>query len=501
MSTTAPSRIAWGWLLAIVALVRALPYYFFSPDDYYIYLQFVRNVVERGEFSFNAGVPTFGFTSSLWLLLLSLGGFVGDAMQLGKLLSLATTILSPVLVFAIVLRLTAERGLAWLAGLVWAGNAWLVRWSASGLEAGFSATLALSVVWFSMVARERNRFPWIAAVAAAIGPFIRPEMIGLTILFVMAWAIGERRFSRALGVAALCAAIVVAGGMTLYLEFGRFLPNTAEAKGSMVEGLAKLIPSLTRIGKILASTSGLEILVFAVALGVWLAGRGWRGRSLRDDPNFVVLMLAWVVGVIALYGVRSVNVYTRYLLIFMPFLVIGGFAPLASWWRRGGVQRAAVLMLGCTVLVQNVVLDLKWVRPATIAYQQSEQSVNIKIGRWLAENTPPDAVIAVPDIGAIGYVSQRKILDLNGLVTPELIAHKRDKTMNQYLEAHPPDYIIAIDYDPDWLIEHGPNLRLDPVMSLPFEKMFIFQDGPLYYSLYRVGEPVSDGIARATMRR
>ncbi len=36
-------------------------------------------------------------------------------------------------------------------------------------------------------------------------------------------------------------------------------------------------------------------------------------------------------------------------------------------------------------------------------------------------------------------------------------------------------------------------------MSLPFEKMFIFQDEPLFYSLYRVlpaGEAPIEGVAR-----
>ena len=54
--------------LAAIALVRALPYFFFTPDDYYIYLRFVQNVVENGEFSVNVGEPTYGFTSVLWLI-------------------------------------------------------------------------------------------------------------------------------------------------------------------------------------------------------------------------------------------------------------------------------------------------------------------------------------------------------------------------------------------------------------------------------------------------
>jgi hypothetical protein len=145
------------------------------------------------------------------------------------------------------------------------------------------------------------------------------------------------------------------------------------------------------------------------------------------------------------------------------------------------------------------VLDYRLIRPATIAYQESEQRVNVAIGEWLRDNTAPETVIAVPDIGAIGYVSQREILDLNGLVTPELIPYKRDKNINRFLEDNPPQFIISIDPDPRWLEANGPDLPLVPVMSLPFEKMFMFQEEPLYYSLYRVlsaEEALTDAIKR-----
>ena len=58
-------------LLAGLALLRFLPYHFFEPDDLYIYLQFVKNLLGRGELSFNPGESTYGFTSPLWLFLLS----------------------------------------------------------------------------------------------------------------------------------------------------------------------------------------------------------------------------------------------------------------------------------------------------------------------------------------------------------------------------------------------------------------------------------------------
>jgi hypothetical protein len=184
----------------------------------------------------------------------------------------------------------------------------------------------------------------------------------------------------------------------------------------------------------------------------------------------------------------------------MPFVVIGGFAPLASWWRAGGYRQMSVLAIGAAALLQNTVLDVRLIRPATIVYQESERRVNVAIGEWLRDNTDPAAVVAVPDIGAIGYVSQREILDLNGLITPELIPYKRNKQTNRYLEEHPPQFIISIGHDPKWLETHGPDLRLVPVMSLAFEKMFIFQEEPLFYSLYRVlddDEITTDAVTRS----
>jgi hypothetical protein len=493
------------WTLAIIALVRAWPYFFFSPDDYYIYLRFVQNLVEHGELSFNTGEPTYGFTSALWLLVLGAAAKVtGSAMLAGKILSLAATATSPVLLYFVMRRLTGETGLSFLAGLVWAGNAWLVRWSGSGMEAGLSATLALAVVLFAMRARERGSAPWGAGIAAGLAPLVRPEMVGLTILLVFFWALtdpatGSTRRKNSIALLLPPALILGAALSGLYLHFGRIFPNTAEAKGAMVDGLAKLVPSVERTLKIVASTSALEMVIFAIAVTVWLYRGRWRGFWERRDPGFVLLMTAWSLGVIGLYGVRGVTAYTRYLLIFMPFVVIGGFAPLAAWWRAGGRRQFVVLAIGAAALVQNTALDLRLIRPATIAYQESERRVNIVIGEWLRDNSDPDAVVAVPDIGAIAYVSRRKILDLNGLVTPELIAYKRDKNINGFLEENPPEFIISIDPDPKWLEKNGPDLPLSPVMSLPFEKMFLFQDGPLFYSLYRVlpvEEAPTEGIAR-----
>ena len=54
-------------------------------------------------------------------------------------------------------------------------------------------------------------------------------------------------------------------------------------------------------------------------------------------------------------------------------------------------------------------------------------------GIWLREHTPPDAVVAANDVGAIGYYSGRRVVDVAGLVDPEVIPHLRQPDYTEFL--------------------------------------------------------------------
>jgi hypothetical protein len=45
----------------------------------------------------------------------------------------------------------------------------------------------------------------------------------------------------------------------------------------------------------------------------------------------------------------------------------------------------------------------------------------VTAAQWIAQNVPPEELLAVHDIGAVGYFAPRPILDLAGLVSPEVI--------------------------------------------------------------------------------
>ncbi len=72
-----------------------------------------------------------------------------------------------------------------------------------------------------------------------------------------------------------------------------------------------------------------------------------------------------------------------------------------------------------------------------------------------------DAIIAVHDIGAIGYFGKQRIVDLAGLISPEVIPFIRDEArLSDYLDQQKVDYLVTF---PGWY----PDLvqRAEPIFQ------------------------------------
>ena len=80
----------------------------------------------------------------------------------------------------------------------------------------------------------------------------------------------------------------------------------------------------------------------------------------------------------------------------------------------------------------------------------------VKLAHWVIDNTGKDETIALNDIGAITFLSKRKIIDMAGLVTPEFLKFRTYTlsdnldSMNYILKKNNVSYIIIYD---DWFKE------------------------------------------------
>jgi len=80
----------------------------------------------------------------------------------------------------------------------------------------------------------------------------------------------------------------------------------------------------------------------------------------------------------------------------------------------------------------------------------------VAVARWLDAHVAPDALVAAHDIGALGYFARCPLLDLAGLVSPEVIPFIRDQErLLQWLAEQEADYLVTF---PSWY----PLLIADP---------------------------------------
>jgi tetratricopeptide (TPR) repeat protein len=114
---------------------------------------------------------------------------------------------------------------------------------------------------------------------------------------------------------------------------------------------------------------------------------------------------------------------------------------------------------------------------------------HVAAGKWLKQNTPESAKIATHDIGAIAFYGERKIIDMAGLVTPDLIAHIQDKDyaayMNDYLSKQKVDYIVTLR---NWFEVVNDKPIFIPINSFEFLDVFKFNPGRTHIQPREVSE-------------
>jgi hypothetical protein len=82
---------------------------------------------------------------------------------------------------------------------------------------------------------------------------------------------------------------------------------------------------------------------------------------------------------------------------------------------------AAGVTLALFIVLQNLVTWQRVVRPQVDSFTAGLRQSLLPWGTWFHDHAPADAVIAAPDIGALGYQSRRRVVDLAGLVTPAMV--------------------------------------------------------------------------------
>jgi hypothetical protein len=198
------------------------------------------------------------------------------------------------------------------------------------------------------------------------------------------------------------------------------------------------------------------------------------------------LPLVWVAAHVAVYALRLPVSYQhgRYLLPIIPILLLYGVvgtALLLDWLKARSANPVARLLRQVYALVV-VVLFILYVPIGAAAFATDVAIINgemVAAAQWLDRNTPPGALIAAHDIGAIGYFARRPILDLAGLISPEVIPFIRDEAkLGQWIRSRGAHYLVTF---PGWY----PQLSASPDLVKLFRGDSAFS--PEHMTVYALG--------------
>ncbi len=421
----------------------------FPLDDAWIHLTYARNLAVRGEWAFIPGQPSAGSTSPLWSGLLALGFFLPYAPYLWVYL-LGTVTLAVLAITGYygfrVLWPCENENWALFTGVLLIVE-WHLVWSAvSGMETLLFSLLVL--VSLILMAAKWNYWG-VLGMLIGISIWLRPD--GLTLIFPALLLLGMAHLPHTkLRHSILRFGLGFISMGVPYLLFnklinGTWLPNTYYAKQAEY-AIERAAPLFSRLGE--------QVILPLVGVGICLLPGFvyicWKSIHNRDWPALAGPI--WAVGYLCMYALRLPVTYQhgRYVIPMMPVFFLWGLAGTALLIQVDSSVLWKRILSKVWLISTGIVLFLFWVLGARaygrdVALIESEM---VGTAQWAEKNIEPDALVAAHDIGALGYFGNHKLIDLAGLVSPDVLPFIRDEDrLAGYLDEQKASYLVTF---PGW---------------------------------------------------
>ncbi len=419
-------------------------------DDAFIHLRIARNLVRHGSAFFNPGERIMVTSSPLWTVLLA-GLGISTHRWLLPFVEAGLLTGCGVLAYLLSRKLLPATPLAPASSAVLGASA--LRASGAGVQrsrvqsvllAGAAGLLAMLLLLPSSIGQMETPL----AMALLLGAVYSFAVGGVACLPLLALAACVRLEILPLFAAACCVAmamkfrrssiaaalaIVAAMAIAVYAQFGVLLPNSMRAKAI---GYAY---HRTDIVLQIFEAMLLErpmIVCLMVFLGAMFLDRFHAFRRRHHSRSSWIAALLGVGGVVVMleYVVRDTPIFEWYRpLIWLPLLLcflLYRSLPSASRQLRVALEFARfagillflfVPLLKGYVIVRAAILNTAAAKGVADRRDSARVEEYLVVGRAL-RTTCPGGTLLTPEIGALGWAFDGRILDAFGIASPRALA-------------------------------------------------------------------------------
>jgi hypothetical protein len=512
-------------LIAVSVLAAALWYLYPAPlefpmDDTYIHFVYAQNLVESGHLMFNQpGEDGVGSTSLVWVLLLAGAYKLGLPLYItAKALGIAALIAAGVCLYQLMLPKAGWR-LSLACSLLTAISGSMLWFALSGME----TMLFLGIGLAALLLYRQGRWGWLG-VALGLLALTRPEGLALAVVIGLLEVWRARRVPGGLLRAAALAALVCAPWFVyLYVRTGHWIPTSG--LGKQLTNTLVLSFAMERLG-VSPDLGRFPSLLYLPLWVIYLLEFVLGGASLpppRITAELTSARIPYSLSIWALVGwglallpllwmafqqlrrteawqqwltdQRSRPLLAMFLWAGLHNLTYSLVLPTLGTASRYGALNHILLWCGLTLfifrfvnhnwfrwlcagwlLITALANTLYWngVYDANLAHMQQ---VRMRAARFVAEHLAADDLCAAVDIGALRFYAGAPLLDLGGLVDPDLVNVYTQGKVDQYLASRKVTCLVL----PDRLAASGDGwLDLTGVIGLSSTPLFHLEEIAVY---------------------
>jgi hypothetical protein len=402
--------------------------YFTLVDDAMISMRYAQHLAQGYGLVWNIGeAPVEGFTNlgwTLYLAFLHLFHIPASKISLAVMLTSLVILLANIfIVYKISKNLLPDSKYApTLAAIITAFYFPLVFWSLRGMEVGL---LTLLVNLSILLAISQNK-TILVSVALALAILVRVDaVIAAALIALYLFSKNKHSATRSIPIITIIVTtIAILWFQQIY--FGDFLPTTYYQKVTGFAALERIQHGVLVFNQF-ATRDTLFLFLFS------LAGLFFYMRSIQRSREALLLLgiflaqCAYSIYVGGDYAEPETNAANRFITQGMPALII-----LFSWMTSRILSDLKVGQTQLTLstpkvnpaiplalIVLIIISGEAWFNYSIDNAPLLKADIRrVKLGLHIAENTAPEAVIAVHAAGQIPYYSERATIDLLGLNDP-----------------------------------------------------------------------------------